>query len=63
MKCPRCGNALAQRIATGITAFVCQEHGVWQEWPAMREQARRAQAADAERDTNLIEGFIWGRIL
>lgn len=63
MNCPECGKPLERRIATGLVAFACQEHGIWQRWDTGRELARRAQAEASGDATSLIEGFLWGRLL
>lgn len=63
MKCPVCANPLERRAAHGLTAFVCQPHGLWQNWDTVNELIRRSRADEDDAETALLEGFLWGRML
>lgn len=64
MKCPVCAMPLERRTSQGLAAFVCQAHGVWQNWDSVNELIRRSRAeANDSNETALIEGFLWGKLL
>ena len=64
MNCPGCGGRLEPRSSQGITAYVCQPHGVWQNWDSVNELIRRSRAEEANaEDASLLEGFLWGKML
>lgn len=64
MNCPVCAKALGRRTSQGLEAFVCQAHGVWQNWDSVNELIRRSRAEEeSSHETALLEGFLWGRLL
>lgn len=63
LTCPRCSRPLRRTASQGLVAYVCDAHGVWQDWATFRELGRRVQAETVDRDANLLEGFVWGRLL
>lgn len=63
MRCPHCNKPLVARTSQGLQAFVCQDHGVWQDWASAHELIRRSRGEANDTETALLEGFLWGRLI